>query len=60
MYGEIPGTSVAPVAVTTGGVAVLPQTGVDFLSSVALAVTAGVVVWGVMYYYKAIRARSSK
>jgi len=60
MYGEIPSTSVVPVVVTAGGVAVLPQTGASFLSSIALAVAAGVVVWGALYYYKAIRTRSSK
>lgn len=58
MYGEVPSTNVAPAVVTAGGVAVLPQTGTSFLASVALAVAAGVVVWGVMYYYKTIRANS--
>lgn len=60
MYGEVPTTSVVPTVVTAGGVAVLPQTGTGFLASVALAVAAGVVVWGVMYYYKVIRAKSVK
>lgn len=55
MYGEVQGTSVAPVVVSAGTVAVLPSTGMDFVLSLALAVAAGLVAWGAVYYLQAVR-----
>lgn len=53
MYGEVQGTSVVPVVATAGTVAVLPSTGMDAVMSLALAVAAGLVAWGVMYILQA-------
>jgi LPXTG-motif cell wall-anchored protein len=52
MYGDSP---VAPVAPVVAGVAVsqLPNTGNDMLIQLAVAVVAGLLVWGVMYALKA-------
>ena len=55
MYGEVQGTSVVPAAVAVGTVAVLPATGADFLTSAALAVAAGLVTWGAVYFLKVVR-----
>lgn len=55
MYGEVQGTSVIPPVVAGGTVAVLPATGADFLTSAALAVAAGLVTWGVVYFITKVR-----
>lgn len=54
MYGEVQGT-VVPVVATAGTVAVLPSTGMDAVMSLALAVAAGLVAWGVTYVLQAAR-----
>lgn len=56
MYGEVQGTSTVPAVVTAGSVAVLPTTGMDFVMSLALAVAAGLVAWGAVYYFQVVRA----
>lgn len=54
MYGEhVLGT--APVVVAAGAVATLPATGMDFVMSLALAVAAGLVAWGAVYYLQVVR-----
>lgn len=58
MYGEVQGSSIVPPAVAGGAVVVLPATGADFITSAALAVAAGLVTWGVIYFYKVVLARS--
>lgn len=55
MYGELPGTSVVPPVVAGATVVALPATGADFVTSAALAVAAGLVTWGVIYFYKVVR-----
>ena len=55
MYSQDVLGSTAPVVVTTGTVAVLPSTGADFITSAALAVAAGLVTWGVVYFVKVVR-----
>lgn len=55
MYGEVQGTTIVPVVATTGAVAVLPSTGMDAVMSLALAVAAGLVAWGVTYILQAAR-----
>lgn len=52
MYGEVQGSSIVPPAVATGTVAVLPATGADVITSLAVAVGAGLVTWGAVYLYK--------
>lgn len=49
------GASVIPPVVATGTVAVLPATGVDFITTLAIAVAAGLVAWGSVYFYKTVR-----
>ena len=51
---DILGTT-APVATTVATVAVLPSTGADFITSAALAVAAGLVTWGAVYFLKVVR-----
>lgn len=53
MYGSPVGPVVATTA-TVGAVA-LPNTGGDFIVSLALSVAAGLVAWGVLYARSAAR-----
>lgn len=48
MYGETLGTT-APAVVTLGTAAVLPATGSDFVTSLAVAFSAGLLTWGLVY-----------
>lgn len=52
MYGEVNGSSIVPPVVATGSVAVLPATGADVLTTLAIAVGAGLITWAALYYYK--------
>ena len=54
MYGEVP-TGTVPVVLSASTVAVLPSTGMDAVMSLALAVAAGLVAWGVTYILQAAR-----
>lgn len=50
MYGE--GNSVSTVAapvVSGGTVAMLPATGANFLTTIAIALALGLIVWGLGY-----------
>ena len=51
MYGEVSASSLVPPVIATGTAAVLPMTGTDVLTSLATAVGAGLVTWGVVYLY---------
>ena len=55
MYGENPTPVVVPIVAGVSTVAVLPATGADFLTSAALAVAAGLVTWGAVYFLKVVR-----
>ena len=56
MYGEVnPATVYVPVVATAGTAAMLPQTGANAMVSVAVALLAGLVAWGVVYYYRTVR-----
>ncbi len=52
MYGKPTVTVAGPsvLAATT-----LPATGMDFVMSLALAVAAGLVAWGAVYYFQVVR-----
>lgn len=56
MYGEVPGSAVVPVVTTLGAATALPQTGADGIVTIAGALAAGLLTWGVVYYYKVVRA----
>ena len=56
MYGEVPGSAVVPVVSTLGVATVLPTTGADGVVTIASALAAGLLTWGVVYYYKVVRA----
>lgn len=45
--------AVAPVTTTAVVVATVPATGLNMATSVALAVMAGLIVWGLLYIYHA-------
>lgn len=55
MYGENLGPAVVPVVAGASTVAVMPTTGASTVTSIATAVAVGLVTWGVVYYYRAIR-----
>jgi hypothetical protein len=48
-YGKGAGTGVVTTAAVTTGAAVLPNTGGNLVIEVAIAVAAGLVVWGALY-----------
>lgn len=50
MYGKILGAT--PPVVALGTAAVLPATGTDFLTSMAITLGAGLVTWGTLYVLK--------
>lgn len=50
-----PADFVAPVT-TLGAVTMLPATGVNNITSIAIAVFVGLVVWAAIYVYKTRRA----
>jgi hypothetical protein len=52
-YGKGAGAGVVTTAGVTTGAALLPNTGSNLVVEVAIAVAAGLVVWGVLY----LRAR---
>lgn len=52
MYTESTLTSgVVPPLVTTGTIAVLPATGADTITTLALGVFAGLSAWAIIYLY---------
>jgi hypothetical protein len=53
-YGKGAGAGVVTTAGVTTGAALLPNTGGNLVVEVAIAVAAGLVVWGVLY----LRARA--
>lgn len=52
MYGKPTVTAAGPALVAG---ATLPATGMDFVMSLALAVAAGLVAWGAVYYFQVVR-----
>lgn len=58
MYGEGQGVTTVPAVVATGvGVTVLPATGMDSTVSLAMAILAGLITWGTVYYLRAVRVK---
>ena len=57
MYGDNPvgNTALLPTVTVVGTAAALPQTGASSVTSIAAALFAGLVVWGVVYYYRTVR-----
>ena len=54
MYGR--GAGPIAAVLSAGTVAVLPATGVDFLTSLAVSLGAGLVTWGVVYVVQRSKA----
>lgn len=50
MYENNSTTAIVPAVLGTGTAAVLPATGADVITSLAIAVAAGLVTWGVIYF----------
>jgi len=59
MYGGVQGAAIVPVVAAAGTAAVLPTTGADTTVSIALTLAAGLITWGVVYYYRVIRGNKS-
>ena len=56
MYGEGNSVStIAPPLTTMGTVTLLPATGADPVTSIAISIAAGLVVWGAAYLIQAIK-----
>lgn len=52
MYTESTLTSgIVPPIVTTGTIALLPATGADTITSLAVGVLAGLTAWAIIYLY---------
>lgn len=57
MYGENQVLTAVPVAAGVGAATMLPTTGAETLTSMALALAVGLVTWGVVYYYQVVRSK---
>ena len=57
MYGDNPigPAAVVPVVTAAGTAAMLPETGASSVTSIAAALFAGLIAWGVVYYYRTVR-----
>lgn len=53
MYGEVTTTSLCPPVVATGTACILPMTGADTVTSLAVTVGAGLATWAIVYLYLA-------
>ena len=59
MYGEVQASSAVPVLATAGVAAVLPETGASTAVNLAVAVLVGLITWGAVYYFRAVRAKKA-